>query len=144
MTASKAPPAGHYEPTPDRWSQPFWDAAAAGKLSCPRCGECKATRFPPTAFCWSCQSQRVEWIDLSGDATLYSFIIVRRALSPELRDAVPFVIALVEFDGAPGTRMMTNLVDCEIEDVEIGMALQVVFEELRPGFHFPRFAPKAS
>lgn len=144
MTASKAPPAGHYEPTPDRWSEPFWAANAEGRLTCPRCSECKTTRFPPSPFCWRCQSQEVEWIDLPGGASLYSFIVVRRALDPELVDAVPFVIALVEFDGTPGTRMMTNVVGCEIEDLEIGMALEVVFEELRSGFHYPRFTPAPS
>jgi uncharacterized OB-fold protein len=144
MTASKAPPAAHYEPTPDRWSQPFWDAAAEGRLTCPRCAMCATFRFPPGPFCWRCQSQDVEWVELSGLATVYSFIVVRRALDPSLVDAVPFVIALVEFDGAPGARMMSNVVDCEIEEIAIGMTVRARFEQLRPGFSFPRFAPVAS
>lgn len=140
MTAAGTPPCLH-EFAPDAWTQPFWDATAEGRLVCPRCVDCGTLRFPPGPFCWACQSQATEWIELEGGATLYTFTVVRRALLPELADAVPFVVGVAELDGAPGVRLTTNVVDCEIEDVAIGLALAPHFSEVRPGFWFPRFRP---
>jgi uncharacterized OB-fold protein len=38
------------------------------------------------------------------------------------------VIALVEIDEQPSVRLMTNIVDCDVDDVYIGMPVEVTFE----------------
>jgi uncharacterized OB-fold protein len=43
---------------------------------------------------------------------------------PEL----PFVVAIVEIVEQPSVRLTTNLVNCAIDDVKIGMPVQVTFE----------------
>ena len=48
---------------------------------------------------------------------MYSYTINRRAWVPDLE--VPFVLAAVELDEQPGLRLITTLVDCAPEDVEI-------------------------
>jgi uncharacterized protein len=40
---------------------------------------------------------------------------------------VPFVIARVAIDGAPGVYLTTNIVGCPVEDVEIGDRVSVKF-----------------
>jgi len=40
----------------------------------------------------------------------------------------PYVIALVEIDEQPSVRLMTNIVECDPDDVHIGMAVEVTFE----------------
>ena len=139
------PLAGHppltHEPAPDRFSQPFWDATAEHRLAVPRCERCEAFMMPPAPFCWNCQSRAIEWVDVAPEGTLYTFTVVRRALIPELEEVVPFVFAVVTLPGADDIRLATNLVNVDVDDVKIGMDVSVVWEELRPGFVYPRFEP---
>ena len=57
-------------------TEPFWQAAKAGRLAAPQCADCGAFRLPPTPFCPACQSTAVNWVELSGDASVYSFAVV--------------------------------------------------------------------
>src|SRR6201992_2685628 len=59
-----------------RDSEPFWIAAKERRLVAPQCGDCQTFRLPPTPFCPNCQSKQVNWVDLSGDAVVYSFAVV--------------------------------------------------------------------
>ena len=43
--------------------------------------------------------------------------------------AVPFVVARVSPDGAPGVFITTNIVGCEVDAVDIGDRVRVVFEQ---------------
>lgn len=125
---------------PDRWTQPFWDAAREKRLIAARCDDCGRFRSPPTPFCPSCRSQEIDWVELSGGAELYTYTVVRHAASLDLKDSVPYVIGIVKLDGADGTKFMTNIVNCEIDDVHIGMRLHVVWDE-QGEYTFPRFGP---
>ena len=48
-------------------------------------------------------------------------------VGPRPRGAVR--VAIVELDEQPGLRLMTNIVDCPPEEVEIGMPVEVAFVE---------------
>jgi hypothetical protein len=39
------------------------------------------------------------------------------------------VVAIVELDEDPETRLTTQIVDCAVEDVRIGMAVEVDFDQ---------------
>ncbi|HMC42178.1 MAG TPA: OB-fold domain-containing protein, partial [Acidimicrobiales bacterium] len=41
----------------------------------------------------------------------------------------PYVIAIVEIEEQTDVRLMTNIVNCEVDRVEIGMAVTVTFEQ---------------
>jgi len=53
---------------------------------------------------------------------------------------VPFVLAAVELDEQPGLRLITTLVDCAPEDVEIGLQVEVTFVARGEAF-VPLFRP---
>jgi uncharacterized protein len=126
---------------PDRWTAPWWQAAAEHRLVVARCNSCAELRSPPTPYCPRCLSQEIDWLELSGEATVYSFTVVRHAPSPDLREAVPYVIGLVVPSEAPGIKLMTNIVGCDPEDISIGMQLHVVWDDVADGLAVPRFAP---
>ncbi|PRC46408.1 acyl dehydratase, partial [Mycobacterium sp. ITM-2017-0098] len=67
----------------------------------------------------------LEWREISGMGTLYSFTVARRAVGPHFADAVPQLLAIVEWDEGP--RVTTELVNVEPEDVAIGMRVKPVF-----------------
>jgi uncharacterized OB-fold protein len=39
----------------------------------------------------------------------------------------PYVVAIVEIAEQPGLRLTTNLVNCPIEEIRVGMAVRVLF-----------------
>jgi uncharacterized OB-fold protein len=78
------------------------------------------------------------WEATGGIGVVYTFTINRRAWNPDVR--VPYVIAIVELPEQAGLRMTSNVINCEVDDVHIGMPVRVVFE--RSGEIFvPLFEP---
>ena len=127
----------------------YFESAAAGKLSIPRCPDCMRWDWYPTGSCAACDRTPTAWIELGGDAELFSFSIVRRAFAAPFRDCVPFVAALVVPPEAPTVRIPTNIIDCDVDALEIGMPLRAVFRVLRfEGIEgqvvVPQFVSKAS
>ena len=43
---------------------------------------------------------------------------------------LPYVVALVEIVEQPALRLTTNLINCPLEEIRIGMAVQVVFRHI--------------
>jgi uncharacterized OB-fold protein len=125
--------------TPNEWTRPFWDAAAEHRLVVPRCTSCGTYRFPPTPFCWNCRAQDVEWVEHDGNGELYSFTVVRHAVIPDVRDALPVIAAVVELPGTGGCRVIGNVVDCEPSDVKIGLPVRLDWYDVREGTSVPIF-----
>ena len=105
---------------------PFWQAVSEERLSIQRCNDCGHFYFPPGPICPKCASRNVAWVDVSGDATLYSFMIAPKPW-PEWRSDGPMSVAHVEL--AEGPRLMSTVVDClQTPDAfEIDMPLKAVF-----------------
>jgi len=135
------PPADVIVLTPSPSTEPFWRAAAEHRLVVPRCTACGTYRLPPTPFCWKCRRQGIDWIELSGGGTVYTFVIARQALIPQLADAVPNVVAVIELDDAPGCRLVGNVLNVEPESVEIGMPVVVAWDDVNETVTIPRFVP---
>ena len=117
-------------PTPG--SEPYWDAAKAGKLVIRHCQSCKKLHHYPRGVCPHCLSDKLDWKDAKGTGTIYTFSVMRAAKPA-------YVIAYVTLD--EGVSMMTNIVDCDIEKVKIGQKVKVVFKPTEGGGKLACFAP---
>ncbi|MCJ7673111.1 MAG: Zn-ribbon domain-containing OB-fold protein [Acidimicrobiia bacterium] len=126
-------------PAPEPETRPVWDAAREERLLVKRCADCGEAHFYPRPFCPRCWSEDVTWEEASGDATLYTWSTVHVNDLPPFPERVPYVAAIVEL--AEGPRMMTNVVDCDDAQLEVGMALHVRYRELDDEFSIPVFAP---
>ncbi len=126
---------------PDPWTEPFWLATREHRMVAPRCKQCSAFRMPPTPFCWKCRTQEVDWVELSGRGTVYTFNVTRQALVPFLRGAVPYVVAVIELEGAPGVRLISNVIDVDPALVRIGMPVRVAWDDIDDNVTIPRFVP---
>ena len=116
----------------------FWTSGDDGTLRLRRCADCGYWVHPPRPICPKCWGRDLPWSGTSGTATLYSYTVNRKAWNPDV--VVPYVIGLVELPEQAGLRMSTNIVNCDGDDLSIGMALRVVFEQ--QGEHFvPLFEP---
>lgn len=105
-------------------TEPYWASAAEGHLLLQECDECGLVYHYPRALCPDCFSDGVEWIEAQGTGSVYSYSISETVEGwPEA--ALPLVVAYVEFKEGP--RIVTNLVDCDPEDVSVGTPVEAVF-----------------
>ena len=137
------PPGSLAQLSPDAWTEPFWLAAAEHRLTVPRCRACGVHRMPPGPFCPACRSQEVDWTEVSGMGTVYSYTVARHALIPELAGSIPYVVGVIELDGAPGVRLVASVVDTPVAAVTIGLRVEVVWEDVE-GISVYRFRPAAA
>jgi uncharacterized OB-fold protein len=119
-------------------TEAFWAATTKGRLLITRCDNCGEAIWYPRPICPFCHSQATHWEESEGRGRLYSFTVVRRG-SGAFASATPYVLAYVEL--AEGPRMMTNVVDCDPETLNIGDELEVVFHQSEGGPALPRFRP---
>ena len=117
-------------PQPDNVSAPFWRAAADGKVLIQECPKCAHRQFYPRAMCTACAATP-EWREASGKGTVHTFTVIRQNWANPFRDELPYVVAMIELD--EGVKMMTNLTDCDVDDVHIGMAVQAYAEKVEDG-----------
>jgi uncharacterized OB-fold protein len=127
----------------DATTQPFWDAAKQDRLVVPRCTACGTFRMPPAPICYQCQSDGVEWVELAGTGTVYSYTVIRHPLHPDLAAVVPYVSGIVELDGTQGegARLLVNIIDCDPEEISIGTRVKVVFDHVNEEMSVPRASP---
>lgn len=128
-------------PLPSPLTEFFWDGVNRHRLLILRCQNCQHFVHYPRPICDRCQATDLEPEEVSGRATLYSFTVVMQAFHPYYLERIPYVLAVVELEEEPGLRLTTNIVDCEEEDLKVGLALQVVFSEVAPGLTLPLFTP---
>ena len=113
-------------------TQHFWDAAAEGKLLIKKCTACGEPHFYPRTHCPFCFSDKTEWVQASGQGTVYTYSVMRRA-------PVPYAIAYVTL--AEGPTIMTNIVDCDLDAIKIGQTVKLVFKPSEGGPAVPMFTP---
>ena len=87
--------------------------------------------------CPSCRSEAADWQEVSGRGELYTYTIVHRPIAPE--QDLPFVIAVIDLEGAEGVRFISNLVETPTEELRIGMPVDLVWEDMSPDLAIPRF-----
>ena len=137
MDESTIEPVFRVLPTLDEPSAFFWTSGADGKLRFLRCASCSYLIHPPAPFCPSCHGREAAPAEVSGRGNVHSFTVNHQPW-----DGVGdvYVIGLVEIDEQPDVRLTTNIVDVAPEDVEVGMPVEVVFEDHAPVF-IPLFRP---
>jgi uncharacterized OB-fold protein len=122
-------------------SERFWRAGAGGVLQIARCQSCGRYRHPPRPVCDACRGGDLQFEDVSGRGTLWSWTLNRYAWQPTMPP--PYVVAVVELAEQPGLRLMSNLVNCDVADIRIGMDVQVCFAPAGASF-VPLFMPMTS
>jgi uncharacterized protein len=106
-------------------SAPFWDALAQHRIVIQYSPSTQAYVFYPRVLAPRTLADDLEWREISGMGTLYSFTVARRPVGPHFADAVPQMLAVVEWDEGP--RFSTEIVDVAPEELSIGMRVKPVF-----------------
>ncbi|MFC4670885.1 Zn-ribbon domain-containing OB-fold protein [Seohaeicola nanhaiensis] len=117
-------------PRPARSEAPQWQSED-GSLILAKCEDCGEPHYYPRVICPFCSSDNLSWITCSGRGRIYSVSVFRRA-------EPPYALAYVTLD--EGIKMMTNIVDCDLDAIRIDDPVAVVFKD-RNGIPTPMFAP---
>jgi uncharacterized OB-fold protein len=116
---------------------PFFAAAARDELAITRCASCGRYVWYPTARCSGCESDRIEWVPVRGDGTLFTWVVVRHSFLPAFESMVPFVTALVALDEDPAVRLCSYLLGADgapadpDRDHAAGAPVRAVFRDLQ-------------
>jgi uncharacterized OB-fold protein len=116
----------------------FWQGGATGELKIYRCIPCGHYIHPAAPICPICHSREVGPRAMSGSATVSAYTINRQAWEPGLEQ--PYIVAIVELIEQDGLRLTTNIVNCGLDEVYIGMPVQVLFDH-REDVWLPLFEP---
>jgi uncharacterized OB-fold protein len=115
----------------------FWTSGADGVLRFLRCQACHTYVHPPAPCCPACLSSDLAPEAVTGRGTVESFTVNLQQWIP---GSEPYIVAWVSIAEQPDVRLTTNLVGLEPEEVHVGMAVDVVFEE-SGDVHLPLFGP---
>jgi uncharacterized OB-fold protein len=119
-------------PEPNPETEAFWAAAKSGKFMIGSCKSCSKPHWYPRAICPHCFSDQTELKEANGTGEIYTFSVMKRS-------KIPFAIAYVTLDEGP--KMMTNIVDTDLDSIKIGQKVKVVFKETEDGPPVPMFTP---
>ncbi len=119
-------------PVPSPETAAFWDATRTGVFNLRWCLDCNKTHWYPRAICPHCFSSNTEWRPASGKGQIHAFSVMARA-------EPAYVVAFVTLDEGP--TMVTNIVECDSDDLSIGQTVELVFKSTEEGESLPVFRP---
>lgn len=121
-------------------TKPYWDGTKNHELLIPRSKETGEFFFYPRALSpGEDMSENLEWVKASGKAKVWTYAIHHMGPTKAYKGDPPYVVALVELE--EGVKMMTNIVDCDPNDVHVGMDVEVVFDDVTDEVTLPKFKP---
>ncbi len=126
-------------PLANTTTYPWWKAAAEHRLVVQRCTACQHTRLPPAPVCPECRAAESDWKEVSGRGEVYTYTLVHRAIAAGQK--LPCIIAVIALEDAGGVRIISNLVDVNPEELEIGLPVELVWEDMSATLAIPRFRP---
>ena len=107
----------------------FYKYCAQQKLMGVKCTKCGTILCPPRSLCPNCFNPNLDWIELKGQAQLLTFTIIH--FPPRQFQAMePYAVGIAKMSEGPHLPGMIKNV--KLEDLQIGMNLQVAFETALP------------
>jgi uncharacterized protein len=106
-------------------SRPYWEGLRRHEIWLQYSPSLGRYVFYPRVLAPGTLADDLQWRQISGNGTLVSFTIAQRPVAPQFADAVPQVLAVVEWDEGP--RFATELVNIDPATIAVGMPVVPVF-----------------
>ncbi|MFH1481323.1 MAG: Zn-ribbon domain-containing OB-fold protein [Pseudomonadota bacterium] len=110
------------------------------KLMASKCTKCDALWLPPRPICLKCNSDALEWTELSGKGKLMTYTVIGVGPMPMIEAGYgrdnPYCVGIVEV--AEGPRIGAQILGVDVkhpEKIKIGTALTADYVE-RGSWHF--------
>jgi uncharacterized OB-fold protein len=118
----------------------FFEGANERRLLIQRCASCLVLRHPPQPRCDRCGSFDWDAVEASGRGNVYSYVVNHYPQVPSFDYPLP--IGLIDLE--EGTRLVAMIVDCPVEEIAVGMPVEVVWLDDDPEQVLPAFRPAAA
>ena len=93
-----------------------------------KCSKCGYVFFPARVVCPNCRRiWNLEPFQFSGKGKIHTFSIIRSA-SDDFKKMAPYAVAVIELE--EGAKLTSQLVDCDVDDIEIGDPVEMVFRKI--------------
>lgn len=125
-------------PEVDNDNRHFWTGGAEGKLQFLYCPQCNYYLHPPGPVCPHCYERSLVVKPVSGEGIIATFTINYQPWVPAIE--VPYSVAIIDLKEQEGLRLTSNIINCELDEVRIGMPVRVVFQQVED-VHIPLFEP---
>ncbi|MEV0809917.1 OB-fold domain-containing protein [Micromonospora sp. NPDC050200] len=126
------------EPTPV--SAPFWAALAEHRIRIQYSPSAGEYVFYPRLLAPRTFADDLEWREISGLGTLYTYTVAERPTAPPWADSMPQLLAVVQWDEGP--RFSTELVNADPAELKVGMRVRPVFcDQPEAGVTLLRYEP---
>ena len=109
----------------------FWSSLREGELRIQRCAACATPRHPPRPVCARCGATGREWTVSAGTGEVWSFTVVHPPTLPAFADRTPYGAVVVRLD--EGVFLVSNLVDCAVADLAVGMRVELALTKVAAG-----------
>src|SRR5262249_25576235 len=129
-------------PSISDYNRPFWEGARRHELRVQRCNACGKAWAPNGPVCPHCFSEDYTWEKTSGRGKIASWVVFHKVYHPGFARDVPYSVAFIELDEGP--RIISNVVGVKNEELEIGMPVEVVFEDVNDEISLPKFRKTAA
>ncbi len=127
-------------PIPGELSKPFWNACNERRLIMQVCTRCDRMQYPPEPRCYQCGSNRfLEWREVKGRGKIHGYCVVHDGRVGLLQDRQPYNIAVIELEEQPEIKLFSNLPGTPPDEVPVGAAVKLEFEETATGQLVPEW-----
>ncbi|MDO5814785.1 MAG: Zn-ribbon domain-containing OB-fold protein [Methanobrevibacter sp.] len=94
-----------------------------------KCNTCGEVFFPSRVVCPNCRRKGdLEPFQFSGKGKIYTYSVIRSA-PDDFKKLAPYAVAVIELE--EGAKLTTQLVDCDVDSLEIGDDVEMVFRRVR-------------
>ena len=98
------------------------------RMEAEKCKKCGKIYFPPRVICSDCKSRDFELLKLKDEGKLLTYTVIRVGPS-QFVDQTPYAMGIVKLDD--GVNLLAQIVDCEPEQLQIGMKLKLEFRKIQ-------------
>ena len=98
------------------------------RMEAEKCKKCGKIYFPPRVICPECKSQDFEQVKLKDEGTLLTYTVIRVGPS-QFVNQTPYAMGIVKLDD--GVNILTQIVDCEPDQILTGMKLKLEFRKIQ-------------
>ena len=124
-------------PSPNSETKFFWQGCKEHRLLFQRCNDCGFVRWPPNIICPECLYNEYEIIESKGMGIIFTYAIYHYAYHEAFKDKISYNVAVVKLDEGP--MVLTNIVDCNNEELLCGVNVTVIYRNITSDFVFPFF-----
>lgn len=128
-------------PIPDEDSLVFWEGCRRQRLLIQQCDACQTFRFPPSPMCRDCLSDFSTWREDPGAGEVLTFCVYHTELAgPAWQGDLPYVVGVIQL-WQSGVKMLSRLRCHPLDNMRVGLPVQVCFEVADERITLPLFVP---